>query len=412
MSSTRKEGVILPGKGKLILTMEMQKQIDWLHDEAPKNKEWCGILFYRHMEGDISDPASLVLQAEGLYLMDLGSEAYTDADIDIDSVIEMDDLFSRELKKGLIHTHHNMTTFFSGTDMDELHINTPFHNYYLSLIVNYSGEYTARVAYIATKTTTIDYKNVKDEAQSATSSKEILAQIEMDIEWEVPEVALPDYFPERFEKLKQEKAAKVHTYTPSYQAGRIAPWTGASQVSENVRSGYNWDAPINSSRKQAEIPFVTSGGNLKVGSKELRPYGVVSKELTEKVSEWLANGITTFTKGTTTDTSIREMVKFLDEYFDFGDNEADYPFFVNQMQRSMEDFFLGYFPGLVETIGGDLMDIENNDVATDLYMMFGAWQQYLDNMEQLRHTLPQPPQPKEKEVKIVPKHKVNKRAKK
>lgn len=52
----------------------------------------------------------------------------------------------------LIHSHHNMTCFFSGTDMSELHDNAPNHNYYLSLIVNYKEDtgnnWCAKVAYV------------------------------------------------------------------------------------------------------------------------------------------------------------------------------------------------------------------------------------------------------------------------
>lgn len=107
MSSLKKEEYTLPGKGKLIITKECLDQIDYLHDNVRKGIEWCGILFFRHIEGDINDPKSLVLQAEHIYLMDIGSEAYTEADIDIDAILEMDDVIPdvRNLKKALIHSH-------------------------------------------------------------------------------------------------------------------------------------------------------------------------------------------------------------------------------------------------------------------------------------------------------------------
>jgi len=52
----------------------------------------------------------------------------------------------------LIHTHHNMETFFSGTDMGELHDSAPSYNYFLSLIVNYKNEYIAKIATVITET--------------------------------------------------------------------------------------------------------------------------------------------------------------------------------------------------------------------------------------------------------------------
>lgn len=393
MSLVKRDGVMLPGKGKLILTKTLTDQIDWLHENAPKNKEWCGVLFYRHIEGDISEPKSLILQAEHLYLMDLGSEAYTDADIDVDSIIEMDDVIPdvRQLKKGLIHTHHNMRAFFSGTDLDELHTNAPFHNYYLSLIVNYAGEYVARVAFTAKKKTQLWYKNVQDEQKEVIQDQEILAMIELDLEFEVPEVAVPDYFQGRFDKLKQEKAEKVQKYIPTFARGNTQIGGGPSQVPKAnsgdwSRPHYNWDDDsTRTPGKQAELPFIKENGNLQKGDKELRPYAVVEKEIREKISDWLANGISTFTNGSCKDCSaISSSLEYLEQYFDQPMNEDDYPFFLNQMQRSLTEFFGNYFPKLVSDIGSKVLGgYEDNEVAIDLTTMFDALEHYLDIMTDL-----------------------------
>ena len=48
-------------------------------------------------------------------------------------------------------SHHNMSTFFSGTDSSELKENSKHYNYYISLIVNFSHNYCAKIA-IPTKT--------------------------------------------------------------------------------------------------------------------------------------------------------------------------------------------------------------------------------------------------------------------
>lgn len=45
-------------------------------------------------------------------------------------------------------SHNNMSSFFSGTDMGELHSNSPNHVYYLSLIVNNKGSFVAKLAYV------------------------------------------------------------------------------------------------------------------------------------------------------------------------------------------------------------------------------------------------------------------------
>lgn len=390
MSLVKRDEYTLQGKGKLLLTKDLIDQIDYLHDQVGRI-EWCGILFYRHLEGDISKPSSLVLQAEQLYPMDIGSEAYTEADIDMEAIIEMDEVIPdvRNLKKGLIHTHHTMSAFFSGTDMSELHDSTPFHNYYLSLIVNFKGEYVARVAYIAKKKTTVEYKNVKDELQVSSSESEVLAMIDMEIEWEVPEVSVPDFFRARHEKLKQEKAKKVQSYRTTYTPGLITYPSGPTQGAGTPpgRPQWNWDhdQPALTHPKQTTIPFVTKEGNLQVGDKQLRPKSEVSKDVSEKIRLWLSNGMSDFTKGSTSESSIRGILEFFKEYFDFADNEADYPFFVNQMQRSMEDVFVSINPTVVSNIGTDLLDgYDGNDVATDLFGMLDAFPQYMATMNDLR----------------------------
>ena len=43
---------------------------------------------------------------------------------------------------------HTMATFFSGEDMQELHDNVDKYSYYLSFIVNFAGDYKAKIAYL------------------------------------------------------------------------------------------------------------------------------------------------------------------------------------------------------------------------------------------------------------------------
>lgn len=417
MTSPRRSEHILPGKGRLILTKELLDQIDYLHNQVGKI-EWCGILFYRHIEGDINDPKSLVLQAEHIYPMDIGSEAYTEADIDIDAVIEMDDVIPdvRNLKKGLIHTHHTMRAFFSGTDMAELHDSTPFHNFYLSLIVNFSGEYVARVAYIAKKVTTLEYRDAQGVIQTSTQESELLAQIEMDIEWESQEPVVPDYFRARHEVLKQKKAAKVSTYRSTYTGGNVGFQQHSTQV-PGISSGwnrpsFNWDkqdapqVPGKQGTLFATEKNITKDGTLKVGDKEYKPWNAVEKDIREKITDWLDDGITNFTQGVNPGTSVESSLRYLKDYFDQEMHEPDYPFFINQMQRAMLDTFAAYHPGLVSTIGTKVLDgFDDNDVCTDLFTMFDAFEEYTEAMVNIQEMVEVAEEPKKK------KERVNKRVK-
>lgn len=109
--------------------------------------EWSSILFYKESAGSIEDPGSLKLEVVDMLLMDIGNHTYTEYDFDADfvSFLSKNPTYM-EYNIGHIHSHNNMDTFFSGTDMTELKDNSPNHNYYLSLIVNNKGNMCAKVA--------------------------------------------------------------------------------------------------------------------------------------------------------------------------------------------------------------------------------------------------------------------------
>lgn len=107
--------------------------------------EWSGVLFYTH-SGSMDD-GSFVVKCEDIYVMDIGSGTYTEykenATI-LDYRIQ-NNLLTEEIQEGLIHSHNNMSTFFSGTDRDTLVEEGTNSNHFVSLIVNNEGKYTARV---------------------------------------------------------------------------------------------------------------------------------------------------------------------------------------------------------------------------------------------------------------------------
>ena len=144
----QKEVVELNEKATLIISEKLKKDIDYLHLKC-SGLEWSGILLYNIEKGTISKPNDLIIKAERLFLMDIGTSASTEYDYD-ESLLDMWEQIpdSENMKMGHIHTHHGMGIYFSVTDMDELHDNAPNHNYYLSLIVGYKpGEtYKAKIA--------------------------------------------------------------------------------------------------------------------------------------------------------------------------------------------------------------------------------------------------------------------------
>lgn len=129
---------------KIVIPESVEAKIRYLcsivHDV-----EWSGTLFYRH-EGSLEDGTFKVICVD-LFVMDIGSSAYTEYDESPDVLtyrIEHD-LLGEDIQEGLIHSHNNMSTFFSGTDTNTLIDEGTNSNHFVSLIVNNAGKYTAGV---------------------------------------------------------------------------------------------------------------------------------------------------------------------------------------------------------------------------------------------------------------------------
>lgn len=83
--------------------------------------------------------------AEDVYLMDIGSGAYTEFKTDFDVFQYQVNNGLLECHTGLIHSHNRMAAFFSGQDVFTLGDNAPDMNRFFSLIVNNEGTYKAAI---------------------------------------------------------------------------------------------------------------------------------------------------------------------------------------------------------------------------------------------------------------------------
>lgn len=84
-----------------------------------------------------------------IFLMDIGSSTYTEYEFSERFIkYRMEHPETLDYETAHTHSHQQMSTFFSGTDMQELQDNAPNYNYYLSLIVNNAFEPTAKIAFI------------------------------------------------------------------------------------------------------------------------------------------------------------------------------------------------------------------------------------------------------------------------
>jgi hypothetical protein len=203
----------MPDKGKIILTQNILMQIVYLHSVIGKT-EWSGILLYDVISGNPSKPSEFVLKAKHIFLMDIGTITATSYDTNEDIVDIYDNIEgSMEMKIGHIHSHHNMNAFFSGTDNDELMENVDKHNYYVSLIVNFSGNYACKVAFLS-ETKNIAWMHYTDDHgelkkfKSETVTKQMIV-INMNIAMEYDN----DFFFKRLDQVKKkiEDAKKKQT---------------------------------------------------------------------------------------------------------------------------------------------------------------------------------------------------------
>lgn len=128
---------------KLIIPIEVERKIRFACQKV-WNTEWSGTLFFTH-EGSFENN-DLVIRCVDIYIMDIGTQTYTEFDMNPDVIAYMTEHTELlDCQMGLIHSHNNMSTFFSGTDTATLKEEGRDRNNFVSLIVNNAGTYTAAI---------------------------------------------------------------------------------------------------------------------------------------------------------------------------------------------------------------------------------------------------------------------------
>lgn len=198
---------------KMVIPQEVEKKIRLLCREI-HNVEWSGVLFYK-VSGSFVDK-SLTITCVDLFQMDEGTGGYTEYDMSPDVMGYMTDhpeLLDVGVYQGLIHSHNNMATFFSGTDTATLQSEGNDMNHFVSLIVNNAGKYTAGVTRKVKLKQTVNeefaYSTWEDERvfdnRTFTVEKEHIQWFNLDIEIEGVN---NDFETEILERIKAIRAAK------------------------------------------------------------------------------------------------------------------------------------------------------------------------------------------------------------
>lgn len=229
--------VKLDTKYKMIIPPFVEQKIRHLCNRVWE-KEWSGTLFYK-AEGSFED-GSLVITCADIFVMDIGTAGYTEFDMSPDVMTYMTEHPElMECQMGLIHSHNNMSTFFSGTDTATLKEEGRDRNHFVSLIVNNAGSYTAAI------TRKVKSKRVVNETFSYESFEGVLVEATDNWEEEVEEIqyfhlditkegnnySFPDV-DARLAEIKKAKEAKAKTqpYQGSYGKG----YAGSNKYQETL----------------------------------------------------------------------------------------------------------------------------------------------------------------------------------
>lgn len=237
----------LEGQPKLKLTKQARDKVIYLCSEI-SHIEWSGVLVYS-VQGNIKDVDTLVLQVEDILPMDIGNSASTGFATDsyANKMMLERDYFDKNFKKGTLHSHHNMSTFFSGVDDADLLANAALSNYYVSYIVNNRGDTLARIGWELNPKIDLELNTVSwigldadgedvvyqvDEYDDSLVYSTTYCYYEMEVENIYPKVEVDDKeFIERVAKLKEIKKASTSFKKHS--------WSGRGYSKSSYKSKYD-----------------------------------------------------------------------------------------------------------------------------------------------------------------------------
>lgn len=262
---------------KLLVSPELEKKIRYYLDRFP-SIEYSGTLFYT-VSGSF-ETNDLVINAFDFLLQDIGTGAYTEFNQSPDVIgymVEHPELLDETVYQGLMHSHHNMGAFFSGTDTSTLREEGSDRVHFVSLIIDTKGTYQAAITRVVVeemkatgfiKYPTFNNKEVVGNPITYSFNRKKIEYFMLEVtrpELENPFQELSDRIKEvQEQKVKAAKAATPITYSTSknesytgynnnyldpYKSNNTVPTNGISYQT-NVGRG-NLSIPTN---KNYEIP--------------------------------------------------------------------------------------------------------------------------------------------------------------
>lgn len=360
---------------KIVIPVEVEKKIRFLCKNI-WDVEWSGVLFYK-VEGAFEDK-SLTIRCVDLFQMDIGTSAYTEFNVSPDMATYMVDhpeLLEEGIYQGLIHSHNNMATFFSGTDTATLSAEGNDMAHFVSLIVNNAGKYTAGVTrkYKCVQTVSEKYTyptwngEVREGVETFDIEEEKLEWFNLDI---VFEDATDDFETEMMERLKEIKESKKKVVVPMYkgrnyysqydnygkniaptkEVGSTFPVDKEEYYGEEGRGWYKAKEVKEIPAKQGELPFEQPDEeNLDI------PYGVVTvdKDIVQSIVRQLVTSSIIISNESAVD--VKKWANSMESLYRrrFG-SVKEFEYFAS----NYVDYLINY------TYDGDVMAVINNDDST------------------------------------------------
>lgn len=355
---------------KIVIPVEVEKKIRFLCKNI-WDVEWSGVLFYK-VEGAFEDK-SLTIRCVDLFQMDIGTSTYTEFNVSPDMATYMVDhpeLLEEGIYQGLIHSHNNMATFFSGTDTATLSAEGNDMAHFVSLIVNNAGKYTAGITrkYKCVQTVSEKYTyptwngEVREGVETFDIEEEKLEWFNLNI---VFEDATDDFETEMMERLKEIKESKKKVITPVYKGGypqygnygkNIAPTKEVGSTfsmdkeeyyGEEGRGWYKAKEVKEIPAKQGELPFEQpEEENLDI------PYGVVTvdKDIVQSIVRQLVTSSIIISNESAVD--VKKWANSMENLYRrrFG-SVKEFEYFAS----NYVDYLINY------TYDGDVMAVINND---------------------------------------------------
>ena len=243
-----------PSTYKLIIPPAVYRKIKEWCLYLP-DKEWSGTLFYT-TEGSFAD-GSFTAICKDIYVSDIGTGGFTEFDHKADIVAYADEHDLLDCYQALIHSHHSMAAWFSATDTHTLIKEGMSMPHFLSLIVNNSGNYVAKITRRVTlKTSEITYPTYGQKEITEENKTEVDSYLEaFSLEIEIAEDKLRTEVLQRAKEIMEEKekvrkVAGVHFPTlfsvQDKEPGSLTPWE------KDWRKDLEGPRPLTGSQESAE----------------------------------------------------------------------------------------------------------------------------------------------------------------